>query len=132
MRVIILRYEGYTNMEISEITEYTPNYIATLIKQFKEKGLEDYSTSNYKGGNNRLLSEDEILKQFEESMKKGQVLVSKDIKMALDKKIGKETPENYVYRLLKRKGYRKVMPRSKHPKKASNEEIESSKKLKIR
>ncbi len=33
--------------------------------------------------------------------------------------------------VLKRKGWRKVMPRSKHPKKASPEAIEASKKLKL-
>ena len=35
LRVIMLRYEGYKNTEISKITEYTPNYIENLLKQFK-------------------------------------------------------------------------------------------------
>ncbi|WP_414153386.1 winged helix-turn-helix domain-containing protein [Peptoniphilus sp.] len=34
-----------------------------------------------------------------------------------------------MYRVLKRHGFRKIMPRSKHPKKASKEVIETSKKL---
>ena len=41
----------------------------------------------------------------------------------------KDTGRGYIYMLLKRKGYRKVMPRSKHPKKAKEEAIEASKKL---
>ena len=34
-----------------------------------------------------------------------------------------------IYRLLKRHGYKKVMPRSRHPKKVNQEIIETSKKL---
>jgi len=34
-----------------------------------------------------------------------------------------------IYRLLKRHGYKKVMPRSRHPKKAKQEVIETSKKI---
>ena len=33
--IIMLRYEVYKNTEISKITEYTPNYIENLLKQFK-------------------------------------------------------------------------------------------------
>ena len=67
LRVIMLRYEGYKNTEISKITEYTPSYIAKLLKQFKEMGLKEYSTSKNVGGNHRLISEekeDELLKNY--------------------------------------------------------------------
>ena len=73
LRVIMLRYEGYKNTEISKITEYTPNYIETLLKQFKEMGLKEYSTSKNVGGNHRLISEekeDELLSNFEQNAKK--------------------------------------------------------------
>ena len=133
MRVITLRYEGYTNVEIAKITEYTPNYIATLLKKFKERGIQQYYKSNMKGGNHRYLTQEkekEILSEFEKIMNKGQVIDTKILKIKFDEEIGKQTPDNFIYRLLKRHGYRKVMPRSKHPKKASNEDIKSSKKLK--
>ena len=135
LRVIMLRYEGYKNTEISEITEYTPNYIAKLLKQFKEMGLKEYSTSKNVGGNHRLISEekeDELLSNFEQNAKKGQILSVNEIKKLFDEEIGKETYTSYIYRLLHRKGYRKIMPRSKHPKRASDEAIEASKKLTIR
>lgn len=84
-------------------------------------------------GNNRHLSkneEEKILNEFEERSEKGTIVSAKEIKEELDKKIGKETPSNYVYRLLKRHDWRKVMPRRKHPKSAGEEEKNSSKKLK--
>ena len=112
LRVIMLRYEGYKNTEISEITEYTPNYIAKLLKQFKEMGLKEYSTSKNVGGNHRLISEekeDELLSNFEQNAKKGQILSVNEIKKLFDEEIGKETYTSYIYRLLHRKGYRKIM-----------------------
>lgn len=42
-------------------------------------------------------------------------------------KIGRETGNSYIYTMLKRHGWRKVMLRAKHPKKADDEAIEASK-----
>ena len=44
--------------------------------------------------------------------------------------VGHRTGGSQIYYVLRRHGWRKVMPRSKHPKKASEEVIETSKKLK--
>jgi transposase len=70
-----------------------------------------------------------ILKEFDEKVAEGRVVTVSEIKKAFDEKRGKDTGRGYIYMLLKRHEYRMVMPRSKHPKKASDEEIESSKKL---
>ena len=100
LRVIMLRYEGYKNTEISEITEYTPNYIAKLLKQFKEMGLKEYSTSKNVGGNHRLISEekeDELLSNFEQNAKKGQILSVNEIKKLFDEKIQRNIHKLYLY-----------------------------------
>ncbi len=133
LKIIKLRYEGLSNKEISEKLDCNISTITRNISTFKRKGIEGYIKSKY-GGNHRSLTieqEDEILKEFEEKANKGQVITVKEIKSKFDKKIGKDTGNSYIYILLKRKGFRKVMPRTKHPKKASAEVIETSKKLKI-
>ena len=79
-------------------------------------GLKEYSTSKNVGGNHRLISEekeDELLSNFEQNAKKGQILSVNEIKKLFDEEIGKETYTSYIYRLLHRKWYRKIMPRSK-------------------
>jgi len=53
------------------------------------------------------------------------------IKAAFDAKRGKDTGRGYIYMLLARHNWRKVMPRGQHPKKASETEIEVSKKLRL-
>lgn len=132
LKVIILSYEGLKNSEIAEKLDYNPTYITKILKSFKIEGIE-YFTSNKQMGNNRHLSkyeEEKILNKFKEISEKGNIVSAKEIKEELDKEIGKETPSNYVYRLLKRHNWRKVMPRKRHPKSASEEEKNSSKKLK--
>jgi len=53
-----------------------------------------------------------------------------EIKEAYEKVIGHRTSTSQIYCVLHRHGWRKKMPRSKHPKKASDEAINASKKLK--
>ena len=91
-----------------------------------------YISNKYKG-NARAMTieeEDEILKGFEKQANEGKVITVQQIKQAFDEKRGKDTGRGYIYMLLKRHDWRKVMPRSKHPQKATDVEIEASKKLK--
>ena len=73
--------------------------------------------------------ENEILAQFEKMAEEGHIVTAQDIKKVFDERIGKDTGRGYIYMLLKRHGWRKVMPRAKHPKKADEEVIQASKKL---
>lgn len=71
-----------------------------------------------------------LLEQFKAKAEKGQLVETSEIKEAYDKAIGHKSGSCQIYRVLHRHGWRKVMPRSKHPKKASDEAIDASKKLK--
>jgi len=131
LQVILMRYEGYKDIEISEKLGYSRKRISQLCAEFKVVGLETYAKLKY-GGNNRALSieeEREILKAFEEKATQGELVTVQSIKGAFDEKRGKDTGRGYIYMLLERHGWRKVMPRSKHPNKANDEAIEASKKL---
>ena len=72
--------------------------------------------------------EKEILERFEKAAEAGQVVTAQDIKRALDEGRGKDTGRGSIYMLLERHGWRKGMPRSKHPKAAGEEACEASKK----
>ncbi len=73
--------------------------------------------------------EKEILKIFRQKSEQGQIISVQEMKEKFDEYLGYETQGGYIYKVLKRNGWRKVMPRSKHPKKANEEEIASSKKI---
>lgn len=133
LQVIMMRYEGKSNKEIHEKLDLSIKRISELCGEFKRDGIEEYSRSKY-GGNHRSLSdteEKEILDAFEAKAASGQVVTVQEIKQAFDERIGKDTGRGYIYMLLERRRWRKVMPRPKHPKKASEAEIEASKKLTI-
>jgi len=59
---------------------------------------------------------------------RSQHLEQRYIKQEYIKLVGHSIGHEQIYRVLRRHGYRKIMPRSRHPKKASNEKIEQSKK----
>lgn len=131
LQVIKLHLEGKKQQETADKLGYTREWVNRLIKEYREKGLEEYARHKY-GGNNRAMSveeEAEILSRFEEEAEKGTLVIANSIKKAFDEKRGKDTGRGYVYMLLKRHKARKVTPRTAHPKKATDEAIEASKKL---
>ena len=70
-----------------------------------------------------------LLEQFQKRAEQGQVLNTREIANAYEKAVGHPIGNSQVYRVLRRHGWRKVMPRSKHPKKVGDEVIATSKKL---
>ena len=131
LKVLIMRYEGYNNKTISERLGISSTRITHLIGDYSKKGLEEFIRKKY-GGNHRNMSEaeeNEILATFKAKAVAGQVITVAEIKKAFDEKLGRDTGRGYIYMLLDRHDWRKVMPRSKHPKKADDATIEASKKL---
>ncbi len=86
------------------------------------------------GGRNRenmsVEEEEEIINQFNEEAEAGKMIEVSEIRKAYEEKLGRKTHPTYIYTILHRHGWRKVKPRSRHPKKADDEAIEASKKLK--
>jgi transposase len=84
-----------------------------------------------KGGRRRsYLSWNEealFLESFKQAALTGQIATAAEIKAALERRIGHKIHKTTVYRLLKRQGWRKVMPRPFHVD-ADKEEQEAFKK----
>ena len=132
LQVLIMRHENKGNEEISARTGYNIRYITTLMGQYKKQGLEEFIRSKQTSHNRNMSVKQEakVLAKFEEEADAGHELTVKEIRKGLESELGKETSVAYAYRVLKRHGWRKVMPRPKHPKAAAKEEQDSSKKLK--
>ena len=133
LEAIALLGEGKTPLEVAEITNFHPKYVRTLGCRFNRNGLEAFADDGRKGGNNRSMSSEEaskFLRRFEEKAKSGQVITVEEISAEFNKQTGKDRDSlSTIYYFLHSHGWRMVMPRSKHPKKASDEVIEASKKL---
>ena len=73
--------------------------------------------------------EADILQPFYARAEKGEIIEVSEIKKAYQEKVDHKISSSQIYYVLHRHGWRKIMPRSKHPKKATPEAIEASKKL---
>lgn len=131
LRVLMMRYEGYSATETAKILGINRSSVYLQYRKYEAEGLEGFTQNKYKGNHHALTEtqEKEILEQFEKAAEAGQVVTAQDIKRAFDEVRGKDTGRGYIYMLLERHGWRKVMPRSKHPKAANEEACEASKKL---
>ncbi len=134
LKALELQASGKKAKEISAITGFHPAYISQLMAKYRDGGIEAI-TGNHYGGNRRNMSveeEAELLEPFRQRASQGQLIEISEIKAAYEKAVGHTIGGSQIYYVLRRHGWRKVMPRSKHPKRASDEVIEASKKLTLR
>lgn len=133
LQALVLRGEGKTNKEISALTGFHSDVVSRYAKKYLECGLEALLSDGRKGGNHRNASdseEREFIAQFEEAARQGQIVTVEEISVAYDEHFGKKhKSKSTVYYFLHKIEWRKVMPRSTHPNKASDEAIKASKKL---
>lgn len=132
LNALLLHAQGKSRAEISAQTGYGKQYITELVGKYIKNGLKEYCQKHY-AGNHRNMSfaeEEALLAPFKKQAEAGQIVEVSEILAAYEKELGRPVGSNsQIYYVLSRHGWRKVMPRSKHPKKASDEAIEASKKL---
>ena len=131
LKALELRSKGSSLKDISFATGFSISHISSLIRVYTEKGIEAVTGKHYHGNRRNMSIEEEaaLLEQFQKRAEQGQLLNIREIADAYEKAVGHSIGNSQVYRVLHRHGWRKVMPRSKHPKKASDEVIATSKKL---
>ena len=131
LHALYLRSIGKTNKEITDILGFHPQYITSLVTKYIKSGIDAILTDKRTSNNRRMSYADEskFLGQFLELADAGQILTVSKIHEKFDEVTGKSNNQSTIFRLLKRHGWRKVKPRPRHPGRASDEEISSSKKL---
>lgn len=132
LHALQLRAEGMRSKDIAAEVGVCAPYVSQLAAKYFAGGIEAVAGNHY-GGNRRNMSYEEeelILKPFYETAEKGKMVEISEIEEAYQEKVEHKIGNVQIYRVLHRHGWRKIMPRSKHPKKASEEAIEASKKLK--
>jgi len=130
LQAVNMYMRGKTNEEICEFTGFHPQTVTNLVTKVLTDGVSAI-LSDRRTSNNRRMSfeqETEFLNQFVEMAENGQLVTVQPIFEAFEKATGKPTKTSTIYKLLKRHGWRKLQPRPKHPKSASEEEKNSSKK----
>jgi len=133
LRAVQMRGEGIKNVEIADKMETSSKVVSIWVSLYAKGGIGALMPKK-RGGNRRNLTfekEAAILSEFEERANAGQIVETSEIAQKYREAVGHSIGNGQIYCVLARHGWRKVKPRSKHPKKASNEDIEASKKLTI-
>lgn len=131
LQVLEMYGAGKSQKEMQEVSGFCRSYINVIIKAYKEKGISAVGEAHYKGNHRNMSYEEEeaVLAPFKAEAEAGQMIEVSKIKAAYEEKVGHKIGNGQIYYVLKRQGWRKVMPRSKHPNRASEEAIDASKKL---
>lgn len=131
LNVLYLRAEGKNISDIVAITGYSRSNVNKLIATYFSEGLSALVDNHYSGNRRNMSVEEEaaLLEHFRLEAEAGHVVDVREIKAAYEEKVGHSIGGSQIYYVMKRQGWRKVMPRSKHPNKAGTEVIETSKKL---
>lgn len=126
-----LRGEGKTNKVIAEKLDTSAKMVSQWVSAYINNGIEALLPKKRVGNHRNLSIEEEkkLLSAFSEQAKSGQIINVNELKAAYIEKVGHSIGGSQIYRVLHRHNWRKIMPRSKHPKKADEEAIEASKKL---
>jgi len=105
--------------EIAKHTGLALQTVRNLISQYNRQGPQALEGPG-KGGRRRAYltreEEAEFLQAFRERALTGQAAAAMEIKRTLEKKLGHQVDKSMVYKMLKRHGWRKVMPRPAHEK----------------
>ena len=111
---------GLSTDSIAQTVGWHVNTVRFTQKDFIKRGVSALMEGRKGGRYHSLMTESEekeLLSQFEEAGKKGTILTANDIKIAIEKRLGKKIHLSTIYRILKRNDWRKIVPRRSHPKK---------------
>ena len=131
LHAIQLRGEGQKNPAIASKLDTSAAVVSQWVSAYCREGIKALMGGKYRGNRRNMSVEKEaaLLAEYKEQAKQGRIVEVSAIKAAYEEKVGHTIGSGQIYQVLRRHKWRKIMPRSKHPKKASDEAIEASKKL---
>ena len=131
LRAVELRGEGKRNTEIAQRLETSSDMVSRWVSMYAKGGLAALLPKKREAHRRNMSYEAEknFLEAYVERAEAGQMVEVSEMKAAYEARVGHRISSGQIYRVLKRHDWRKVKPRSRHPKKATPEAIEASKKL---
>lgn len=109
-----------TSAQIARHCGVSQGFVRKVIQQYNRTGENGLSTPGKGGRRNSHLSWDEekqLIDEFKQKARRGQIATAIQIKLAYELKCGFPVHKTTIYRLLERHQWRKIVPRSSHPKK---------------
>jgi transposase len=117
--VLIRATLGSSAAEIAQLLGWCTATVHVMHSRWAKEGDSVFDVSARGGRHHQYLSpeqEEALLAPFVERAKAGGMLSASQIQRAYEAQTGKSVAPSTVYRLLDRHGWRKVVPRPRHPK----------------
>ena len=132
-RLMALKFKAVDGLRSDEAGTYIDLHkssVNLIVKRYQEQGIHAIVEKRHNHGNRYMTFDQEtaFLAEFMERGRAGQVIEVTEIYLSYQRAVGHSVTRNAIYYLLHKHGWRKLMPRSSHPKKASEEAIEAYKK----
>jgi transposase len=111
--------QGMSTKDIARALNWNVNTVRILQRYFIVQGTKAFIEEKRGGRRRQLMTIEEeklFLANFKDRADSAAMLVANEIKAALEKQLGRRVHKTTVYRLLKRHGWRKIVPRPTHPK----------------
>jgi transposase len=122
--------QDLSTKEIARVLDWNVNTIRITQRDFIARGSKAFVEEKRGGRRRQLMTIEEeklFLASFADLADSASMLVVNEIKAALEKQLGRAVHKTTVYRMLRRHGWRKVVPRPQHPKQ-NKEAIDAFKK----
>jgi transposase len=122
--------DGMRSDEAGRLARLHTTSVNRIVKRYQEEGIEAIIGVRHHSEHRYMSREEEeaFLLQFQRRSEAGQIIETREIHQAYEKAVGHPVSRNMIYYLLHRHQWRKVMPRSRHEKKADAEAIDAYKK----
>lgn len=117
--ILIRATLGSSASQIAQLLGWSTATVHVLHSRFSKEGDAIFDLRGRGGRRHQHLSTDQehnLLAPFVERAQAGGMLTVAEIQRAYQEQVGKAVAPSTIYRLLDRHGWRKVVPRPRHPK----------------
>ena len=131
LQVALWKLQGRSTREVAELSGFSPRSVRRIWAEYQAGGAKEMQP-RYTGKNRMKISfeaEEEVLLQCAGEANAGKFLRVAELQARFEAVAGVQYHAHVFYRLLERHGWRKVMPRGRHPKAADEAACEAAKKL---
>ncbi len=116
---IFLTYRGLSSTVVAEYVGTTPGTVHQWVFEYNHNGPDGFILQGRGGRRFGLLTIDEerdLLDKARSTAQKGRILTAGTLRAMVEDVVGNTVSKDYLYDILHRHGWRKVMPRPQHPK----------------
>ena len=117
--VLIRATLGSSAAEIAQLLGWSTATVHVLHSRWAKQGEAIFDVRGRGGRHHQYLTperEEELLAPFAQRAQAGGMLTVAEVQQAYRERSGREVARSTIYRLLQRHGWRKVVPRPRHPK----------------